>query len=149
MASHITLLVLQRVGARRAATQSGAYDDLLMSMLVIVTFDLHGAEPQRYRDMKRKLAALRLAKHIRLKNGVVTKLPANTFAAKYRGRWTTLTAGQLQRHVRAQVRIAVVSLGLRATGLVSVGKTWSWGRFQVAARKRRRRGHRATLHHRP
>lgn len=134
-----------------AGIQSVAYDDHLMSLLVIVTFDLHGAKPQRYRDMKRKLAAFRLEKHIRVKHSAAgpKKLPANTFAAKYRGRWTTRTAGQLQKHVRTQVCGAAASLGLRTTVFVSVGKTWSWGRCSVGRRKTVRRRRRVLLPHRP
>jgi hypothetical protein len=116
-----------------------------MSMLVIVTFDLHGAKPQRYRDVKWKLAALRLEKHIHVKNSAADpkKLPANTFAAKYSGRWTNRTAGELRDHIRSKVRGAVASLGLRATVFVVVGNTWAWGRCSVGGRTKRSRGRRS------
>lgn len=72
--------MLERIGSMPEAVQPVGHDDLLMSMLVIVTFDLHGAKSQRYRDVKRKLAALRLEKYIHVKNSAADpkKLPDNT-----------------------------------------------------------------------
>jgi hypothetical protein len=55
-----------------------------MSILVIVTFDLHRAKPNEYPRVKNALARLRLKKKLlSKKSGKLNKLPANTFAAKF------------------------------------------------------------------
>lgn len=64
-----------------------------MSMLVIVTFDLHGANSNEYPRVKAALAKHRLKKEIRSKkSGKLSRLPANTFAAKFSGKWRKKTA---------------------------------------------------------
>ncbi len=60
-----------------------------MSMLAVVTFDLHKANPSEYPRVKAALARRRLKKEIRSgKSGKLNKPPANTFAAKFSGRWS-------------------------------------------------------------
>lgn len=103
-----------------------------MSLLAIVTFDLHGAMPKDYPRVKRKLATLRLEKQMRMKGkDAATKLPANTFAAKFRGTWNHKNASHLRDHLREHIRNAIISLGLRASIFVAVGDNWAWGKTRV------------------
>ncbi|MHB1950382.1 MAG: hypothetical protein ACYCQK_02770 [Acidiferrobacteraceae bacterium] len=103
-----------------------------MSYFVVVTFDLHGAQPKNYARVKTLLAKLKLEKQIRVKGkSHVTRLPANTFAAKYRGTWNKKSAKQLRDHLRAEIKKAITMLRLRATVLVVVGDHWAWGRQRI------------------
>lgn len=103
-----------------------------MSQLAIVTFDLHDAPPKAYLRVKRKLSRLRLEKQIQSKSkDTPTKLPANTFAAKFSGKWTDREASDLRDHLRDKVCEAIASLKLRATVFVAVGDGWAWGRRSV------------------
>jgi hypothetical protein len=108
-----------------------------MSMLAIVTFDLHGAKSKHYGQVKRKLRGLKLEKQINAKEkDYPTKLPANTFAAKFRGKWRKKNASELRDHLREEVCMAISSLGLHATVFVVIADTWAWGRRSIRPRKR-------------
>ena len=103
-----------------------------MSMLVVVTFDLHGAKPKEYPRVKAALAQRRLKKEIRSgKSGKLSKLPANTFAAKFSGKWNKRAANELRDYVRNEVRQVIRMLRLTATVFVAVGDRWAWGRRYV------------------
>jgi hypothetical protein len=102
-----------------------------MTMLIIVTFDLHGAPPSEYPRVKAALRRRRLEKQIRSKSGKLRALPANTFAAKFGGKWEGKAANQLRDHVRDEVRKIMKQLGLRATIFVAVGDGWAWGRRYI------------------
>lgn len=100
-----------------------------MSLLAIATFDLHGAMPKDYPRVKSKLATLRLEKQMRMKGkDAATKLPANTFTAKFHGTWNHKNASYLHDHMREHIRNAIISLGLRASIFVEVGDNWAWGK---------------------
>lgn len=103
-----------------------------MSLLAIVTFDLHGAMPKDYPRVKRKLKSLKLDKKMRMKGkNAVTQLPANTFAAKFHGAWNHKNASHIRDHLREEIRNAIISLGLRATIFVAVGDNWAWGKTRA------------------
>lgn len=103
-----------------------------MSLLAIVTFDLHGASPNEYPRVKRKLSRLRLKKQILSKDkDTPTRLPANTFAAKFSGSWNNKEASKLRDHLRDSVCEAIESLQLHATVFVAVGNDWAWGKRSV------------------
>jgi hypothetical protein len=98
-------------------------------MLVLVTFDLLGAPPAEYPRVKKALASLRLKKEIRSKNsGKLSKLPANTFAAVFTGKWQKRKAKKLRNYIRKQVQGVMKSLGLTATIFVAVGDKWAWSK---------------------
>ncbi len=103
-----------------------------MSLLAIVTFDLHGASPNEYPRVKRKLSRLRLEKQILAKDkDTPARLPANTFAAKFSGKWNDKEASELRDHLRDSVSDAIASLNLHATVFVAVGDGWAWGKRSV------------------
>lgn len=104
-----------------------------MSLLAIVTFDLHGAPSKEYQRVKRKLSRLRLEKQIVAKDrDTPIRLPANTFAAKFRGKWNNKGASELRDHLRDSVCEAIKSLNLDATVFVAVGNGWAWSRRSVS-----------------
>jgi hypothetical protein len=109
-----------------------------MSMMVIVTFDLHKAKPKSYGQVKRALGKLKLKKqmHITSKDYLVD-LPANTFAAKFKGKWEKTEASELRDFIKGKVREVILSLGLHATVFVSVGGGWAWSRSNVIPRNRK------------
>jgi hypothetical protein len=101
-------------------------------MLVIVTFDLHGAKPKSYARVKSALSKLKLKKKIRSKkSGKLNRLPANTFVAKVGGDWNSKQAKQLRNHVRKKVVKAITRLSLKATIFVAVADGWAWGKRTV------------------
>lgn len=103
-----------------------------MSMLAIVTFDLHGAESKHYSQVKRKLNSIQLDNKIIAKDkDIPTKLPANTFAAKFSGEWSEKSAKELRNYLRKKICISISSLGLKASVFVAVGGSWAWGRNSV------------------
>lgn len=109
-----------------------------MSLLAIVTFDLHGAESKHYSQVKRKLNTLNLEKQIHTKdNNYPTDLPANTFAAKFESNWNEQTATELRDYLRSEVAEAISTLNLKATIFVVVGSKWAWGRRRVGIRKKK------------
>lgn len=111
-----------------------------MSLLVMVTFDLHGAQSEDYRLVKRKLSAFRLEKQIRSRGkNTPTRLPANTFAAKFAGKWSKKNAHELRDHLRERVCEAITSLHLSATVFVAVGDRWAWGKRIVGPSPTKRR----------
>jgi hypothetical protein len=111
-----------------------------MSLLAIVTFDLHGASPNKYPRVKRKLSRLRLKKQILAKDkDTPTRLPANTFAAKFSSKWNNKEALILRDHLCNSVCEAIRSLHLHATVLVAVCDGWAWGKRSVSPQSGRRK----------
>ena len=101
-----------------------------MSSLVIVTFDLHGASPDLYLKVKKKLSRLNLQNEITSKkSGVPTRLPANTFVAKYVG--NNSNASHLRDVFRKRVKKLIKDEGLKAKIFVAVGEIWAWGKSSV------------------
>jgi hypothetical protein len=97
-----------------------------MSMLVVVTFDLHGAPSAEYPRVQAALANLTLRKQIRSKkSGRLSKMPHNTFVARFSGKWNKKRARKLRNYVRKSVRTAVQARGLNATMFVGVGERWA------------------------
>ncbi|MFC2072613.1 hypothetical protein ACFLUU_07955 [Chloroflexota bacterium] len=100
-----------------------------MSFLVIVTFDLHGASPESYLKVKKKLSRLNLEKQITSKtSGRLRRLPANTFVAKYDN---SNNASSLRSRLRLRVKRIIVSEGLEGDVFVAVGDSWAWGTGRV------------------
>ena len=100
-----------------------------MSMLVVVTFDLHGAPPAEYPRVQTALANLTLKKQIRSKkSGKLSEMPHNTFVARFSGKWNKRRAKKLRDYVLKAVRTAIKALGLNATMFVVVGERWAWSR---------------------
>lgn len=100
-----------------------------MSMLVLVTFDLHGAAPAEYPRVKAKLAKLRLKKEIRSKKSKKwSDLPANTFAARFKGDWEEKSARELCDYIKDEVQVVMNSLGLTATIFVAAADNWAWSK---------------------
>jgi len=103
-----------------------------MSLFAVVTFDLHGAKSPEYQRVKRRLGRLRLKKQLHSKNSdTPTRLPANTFAAKFIGKCNEKTAKELRNHLTQKVCVAIAELGLRATIFVAVGDKWAWSKKSV------------------
>jgi len=103
-----------------------------MSLLAIVTFDLHGAAPSEYPRVKRKLANFGLKKRLSRKGAESqTVLPANTFARKL-NRKNKKEASAVRDDLRDRTCGAIASLGLRATVFVAVGGPWAWGTRRVS-----------------
>jgi hypothetical protein len=102
-------------------------------MLVIVTFDLHGAPSGAYLKLKSALAAqIKLEKNIRSKkSGKLNRLPDNTFAAKFGGKWNRKQTKQLRSKVRKTVVKAIMQLHLSATVFVAVADGWAWSKRTV------------------
>jgi hypothetical protein len=100
-----------------------------MTMLAIVTFDLHGAPPSEYPRVKAALAKRRLKKEIRSKkSGKLSKLPANTFAAEFKGKWAKKKARKLCDYLKNEFELIRKSLGLNASVFVVVGSKWAWSK---------------------
>ena len=103
-----------------------------MSMLAIVTFDLHGAHPRSYTKIKRRLSHVRLEKFIRSKKSRhKSGLPANTYAVMFTGKWSKKSSAELRDHLRKKVKEIISDEGLSADILVVVGKDWAWGLGKV------------------
>lgn len=103
-----------------------------MSMLAIVTYDLHGAPTPAYKQVKTALAQHKLKKKIRSKkSGKLSRLPDNTFAAKFSGKWNRKQAKQLRNDLRNKVQKEIKGLNLKATIFVAVGDGWAWGKRTV------------------
>lgn len=108
-----------------------------MSMIAIVTFDLHYAKSKHYNRVKRKLKTLKLEKQIRIKGkDKPTRLPANTFAAKFRGKWREKSASDLRNYLCDEVRAVISDLDLDASIFVAIGNEWAWGRRMVRTERK-------------
>lgn len=102
-----------------------------MSLLAIVTFDLHGAPTDSYSRVKKRLSGLTLEAEIESKKSdIPTRLPSNTFAAKF-GRGSSKNALELRDYLKKGVKRIVRDEGLRATIFVAVGDDWAWGKGKV------------------
>lgn len=100
-----------------------------MSLLAIVTFDLHRASPNDYPKVKDALSKLKLKKQIRSRKSTnLNRLPANTFAARFSGKWSKGKATNLCDYLRKNSAKAIKAFGLNATIFVAVGDDWAWGR---------------------
>ena len=103
-----------------------------MTTFALVTFDLHGASPDKYRTVRLSLARLKLHKYVRAASDNETrKLPANTYVAKYKGTWNVKRASELRDLLRKRMRKILVEEDLKATVFVVVAKNWAWGRTFV------------------
>jgi hypothetical protein len=103
-----------------------------MAAFVLVTFDLHGASPEKYKTVKLRLAKLKLHKHVRAATDNETrKLPANTYVAKYKDTWNERRAAELRDALRKRVRKILVEENLKATVFIVVAKNWAWGKAYV------------------
>jgi hypothetical protein len=106
-----------------------------MSLLAIVTFDLHGAVPSEYPRVNRKLANLGLEKRLCRKGAETpTVLPANTFARRYATKCKK-DAPAVRNDLCENVRGAIASLGLRGNVFVAVGGPWAWGTRRASPSK--------------
>lgn len=103
-----------------------------MATFALVTFDLHGAHPEKYTAVKLRLAKLKLRKYIRaVVDNETRKLPANTYVAKYKGRWNERRASDLRDLLKKRVRVILSEEKLKATVFVVVAKNWAWGKMYV------------------
>ena len=101
-----------------------------MTLLAIVTFDLHHATPESYIKVKRRLSKLKLENQITPKKSEVpTRLPANTFAAKFSG--DDDKASDLRNDLKKRVKKLIKNEGLKASIFVAVGDSWAWGKGRV------------------
>jgi len=66
-----------------------------------------------------------------MKSGKLSQLPANTFAAKFGGKWNRKQSKRLRNYVAKKVASAISGLNLRATIFVAVGDGWAWGKRTV------------------
>lgn len=100
-----------------------------MATFALVTFDLHYARPEKYPVIKARLGKLKLHKYVRAAvDNEIRKLPANTFIAKYEGRWNEKRASKLRDLLKDRVRTILAEEKLKGTVFVVVAKKWAWGR---------------------
>lgn len=100
----------------------------MMSLLAIVTFDLHGASAGDYANVKEKLRHLKLIKRVKNNSGKFIKLPSNTFVARFRN---ARGAKQLRYKLHKKISNIMRGLNLKATIFVVVGSSWAWGKKSV------------------
>jgi len=75
------------------------------------------------------LARLKLNKYVRASiDNETRRIPANTYVAKYTGRWNEKRAGELRDLLRERVRKILLEERLKATVFVVVAKNWAWGK---------------------
>jgi len=107
-----------------------------MSMFAIVTYDLRSGKSKHYNYVKRKLKTLKLEKQILIKGkDKPTRLPANTFAAKFKGKWRKKSASDLRNYLCDEVHTVISALDLDASIFVVIGNEWAWGRRKVKAKR--------------
>jgi len=96
-----------------------------MKTFVHVTFDLRGARPRSYTEVRRGLAKLRLLRDVRASSGKNVRLPHNTFVGKYRP--TSGVSGFADR-LKADIKSVFKQCGVhgRAFIFATGDGGWAW-----------------------
>jgi hypothetical protein len=107
-----------------------------MSLLAVVTFDLHGATATHYKALRDKLSKIGLEPEIdRAAGSTLTRLPNNMYAGKFPGKKTD--AVWIRNILRKKIANEITRLNLDGTVLVVVGIGWAWGQKTIRRRIRR------------
>jgi hypothetical protein len=101
-----------------------------MSLLAIVTFDLHGATRPDYDRLTQRLSEIGLEPKIKKSKGSKSiKLTNNTYAGKFKRK--AETAIELRDDLRKKTVRAMKDSDLSGEILVIVGTGWAWGKRKV------------------
>lgn len=107
-----------------------------MSLLAVVTFDLHGATATHYNALRDKLSKIGLEPEIdKAVGSTLTRLPNNMYAGKFPGKKTD--AVKFRDSLRKKIANEIRRLRLDGTVLVVVGIGWAWGQQTVRREVRR------------
>jgi hypothetical protein len=100
-----------------------------MSLFAIATFDLHVASTAQYPRLKRALAGLQLRASVTGKNLRRTRLPHNTFVAKFAGK--SGQARRIRNRLTQRIEAAMQRLGLKATVFIAVSGASAWQKKRI------------------
>jgi hypothetical protein len=95
-----------------------------MSFIVMITFDLNGADNTDYRFVKTALDKIDLSQFLMGRTKEV-RLPHNTYVAKFSNEAFSESVA-LRDYLRPEIRRIFRARNLRGKYFIGVGKDWAW-----------------------